>query len=524
MTYILPPHSFMDATHSENTKRIAKNTFVLYVRMFFLMALSLYTSRVVLDALGIQDYGIYNVVGGVVAMFGFLNSALSTSTTRYITFELEKGDAESQRKIFSLTLITHAIIAIIVFLLSETIGLWFFFQKMVIPFERLSAAFWVLQLSIVSSVVMIMSVPYNAVIIAHERISAFAYISVYDSVARLGICFLIMQNIVDRLVLYGVLIFILQMSVRYIYGRYCARHFSETRFCFVWDKKLLKEMFSFATWNLWGNCAGVAINTGANLMANTFFGPFVNAARGVAGQVNGVIMQFAGNFQVALNPQIIKSYAANDLRRMHALVFSSSKFTFLVLFLIALPVMLEAPYLLGLWLKEVPEYAVAFTRVMFCISIMDASSSAFMTSAAASGKVKRYQTVLGGIALLYLPIAYVVLVLGGDPVSMFWVHMFISYVNCVVRLNLVKPLIHLSITEFVHKVVLPCMVVAMVSVVPPFLVMLYMESSFLRLVVVGIVSVFFTLLAIFLLGLSNSERTFIYERAKAVCLRLKNTL
>ena len=309
---------------SANNKRIAKNTLLLYIRMLFLMAVSLYTSRVVLQALGVEDFGIYNVVGGVVAMFGFLNAAMSSSTQRYLTFELGRGDMSRLRTVFCTSVNIHALISLVIVLLAETIGLWFFYQKMIIPEERLNAAMWVYQFSVLSSVVMVMNVPYNASIVAHERMSAFAYISILEVLLKLLIVFLLQVVCWDRLAFYAFLVFLVQLGIRFIYGIYCRKHFKETAFRWLWDKVMFREMLSFAGWNLWGNCAGVAFTQGINLLLNMFFGPVVNAARGIAVQVQSAVQQFSLNFQTAVNPQITKSYAVQDYGYMHSLIFRSS--------------------------------------------------------------------------------------------------------------------------------------------------------------------------------------------------------
>ena len=310
--------------NTANNKRIAKNTLLLYFRMLFIMAINLYTSRIVLKILGIEDFGIYNAVGGIVAMFGFLTSAMSISTQRYITYELGKNNLKQLNKIFNTSITIHAVISVIILILAETIGLWFLYNKMTIPIERLNAALWTYQASIASAIILIMSIPYNATIIAHEKMSAFAYISVLEVVLKLAIVYLLLISNFDKLKLYSTLILIVQLIIRIIYGQYCKKHFLETKIHFIKDKSLFKEMLSFAGWNLWGNCAGIASTQGVNILLNIFFGPHINAARGIAVQVQGAVNQFASNFQTAINPQITKSYAQGDYNYMHNLIFSST--------------------------------------------------------------------------------------------------------------------------------------------------------------------------------------------------------
>ena len=323
---------------SSNNKRIAKNTLLLYFRMLVTMAVSLYTSRVVLNILGVEDFGIYNVVGGIVAMFGFINGSMTSATQRYLTFELGQNNRTQLTKVFSTSLSIHAIISFLIIVLAETVGLWFLWNKMQIPADRMNAAFWVFQCSVAASVIMIMSVPYNAAIIAHERMSAFAYISIIEvSLKLLIVCFLRYFH-TDKLILYAALIVIVQLVIRLCYSWYCNRHFKETKYRWIWDKTLFCEMTGFAGWNLFGNLAAITFTQGLNLLLNMFFGPVVNAARGIAVQAQTAIGQFSSNFQTALNPQITKSYATGDMEYMHGLIFRSAKFSFFLLLLLSLPV------------------------------------------------------------------------------------------------------------------------------------------------------------------------------------------
>ena len=313
-------------SNSENNKRIAKNTLMLYIRMLFTMGVSLFTSRVILQALGVEDYGVYSVVGGIITMFSFINGGMVSATQRYLTFEIGKGNLLQLKKVFSTSLQIHALIALIVVILGETVGLWFLYEKMVIPADRMTAAFWVYQCSIVASVVSIMSVPYNADIIAHEKMSAFAYISILDVVLKLAIVYILYISRWDKLITYAVLILSIQVAIRYVYTRYCNKHFEETHYHHQLDKSLFKEMFAFAGWSFWGNLAHVLYTQGINMMLNIFFGPVVNAARGIAVQVQTAVQGFVGNFQMALNPQITKNYATGNLAQMHSLMFRSARF------------------------------------------------------------------------------------------------------------------------------------------------------------------------------------------------------
>lgn len=495
-----------------DNKRIAKNTLLLYVRMLFTMAVSLYTSRVVLNTLGVEDYGVYNVVGGVVAMFGFINGSMSSVTQRYITFALGEGDRGRLQTVFSTTLQIHILIAGIIVLLGETAGLWFLYNRMQIPADRMEAAFWVLQCSIANTVIMVVSVPYNADIVAHEKMSAFAYISVLEVVLKLAIVYMLVIFPADKLVLYAFLMLVVQIIVRFCYSIYCNRHFDETKYRHVWDGQLFKEMTSFAGWSMFGNLAGVLSTTGVNLLINVFFGPVVNAARGVVVQAQAAIQSFSMNFQMALNPQITKNYAKGNLREMHRLIERSSRFSFFLLYILSTPVMLMTPPILTLWLKTVPEHTVAFLRLVLMIIIMDSMANPIMVAAAATGKVRRYQSVVGGVILLIVPVAYIVLKLGAVPEAVFWVHLAICILAFWVRLFVVRPMIQFHIVRYLGTLLRRILPVVAVSFPISYVIckivspgnILWLGIDVCLCVVCCSVSVFF-------LGLEKHERDVIKE-------------
>lgn len=506
---------------SANNRRIAKNTLLLYFRMFFIMAVSLYTSRVVLNTLGIEDFGIYNVVGGIVAMFSFINYAMASGTQRYLTFELGKGNFSQLHKIFNTSIYIHALIAGIIIILAETVGLWFLCNKMTIPADRMTAALWVYQLSILSSVVMIMSVPYNAIIIAHEKMSAFAYISVLEVILKLAVVYLLKIGGFDKLKLYAILIFIVQLFIRFVYSIYCSRHFSETKLLRIWEPALFKEMLSFAGWNLWGNCAAVAFTQGINILLNIFFGPVVNAARGIAVQVQVAINQFSSNFQTALNPQITKSYAMGNYDYMHNLIFRSSKFTFFLLLMLSLPIFIETETILKYWLNNVPQYTVTFIRLMLCITMIDSVANSLMISAQATGKVRLYQSVIGGILLSILPISYFILKLGGSPASVFIVHLCICCIAFVVRLFIIRPLIKLSLITYLQQVISKCVVVSIGAMLIPMLLYFLVPHSLISFFIICITCVFCTTISIYFIGLNSSERGFILNRILTITSKFR---
>lgn len=509
-------------TSSVSNNRIAKNTLLLYVRMLFLMAVTLYTSRVVLDALGVEDFGIYNVVGGVVTMFGFLSGCMSTVTQRYITFELGKGDEEQLQKTFGICVLLHIFMSVLILVLAETIGLWFVWNKMQIPIDRTNAAFWVYQCAVMASLIMIMSVPYNALIIAHEKMGAFAYISIFETVLKLAIVYVLSWCSTDKLILYAFLIVVVQLLIRLIYGIYCKRHFKESRLRLVWDRPLIKEMLGFGAWSIIGNSAYVAYTQGVNILLNLFFGPAVNAARGISVQVQNAVNMFAQNFQTAVNPQITKSYAVKDYAYMHQLIYRSGKFSFFLLLLLSLPIMIETDYVLRLWLTIVPDHTISFLRIMLCIVIIDSLSNPLMTSAAATGHIKVYHSVVGGIMLTIIPFSYLALKTGLPPECVFLIHLSLCFVALMARLLILRPLIHLSTRTYLHKVLLRCFIVTLIAAPTPILCELLLESSFSRFLLVGLLSIIGTAFSAYFIGLEKSEKVFIIKKSKTLMFKITN--
>lgn len=498
---------------SANNKRIAKNTLLLYVRMLFGMLVSLYTSRVILNTLGVEDYGIYNVVGGVITMFAFLNSAMSSATSRYITFEIGKGDMDRLKRVFSTSLQIHAVISMIIVILGETVGLWFLINELVIPESRMDAAMWVYQCSVVSCVVGIMSVPYNADIIAHEKMSAFAYISVLETILKLLIVYILMVAPFDKLKIHSVLMLSVGLLIRYIYTRYCHKYFEESHYIHHIDKPLLKEMSSFAGWSFWGNLAGILYGQGLNMMLNIFFGPIVNAARGIATQIQGVVQQFVGNFQMALNPQITKTYAIGELEKMHSLMFRSARFSFLLLFFLSLPIMLETNYILTLWLGVVPENTVIFTRIIIAISLIYTTANPCIIANQATGKVKVYQAVVGGLLLLILPISYIVLKMGAPAYSVFIVHFCVESVAQFARMYMLRNMIDLPVVLYLRNIYLPILGAVVLSVILPVFVYNNMQEGIIRFLLVGITCVVSVTTASLFIGMTRNERSFLINKS-----------
>lgn len=501
---------------SANNKRIAKNTLLLYFRMLFLMLISLYTSRVILNALGVEDYGIYNVVGGVVTMFSMLSGSLSAAISRFITFELGTGDRDKLKRVFSSSVTIQAGIALIIIVLAETAGLWFLNEKMVIPENRLTAANWCFQFSIITFAINLISIPYNAAIIAHEKMSAFAYISIIEAVGKLTIAWMIVINPIDRLIFYGGMVAILAIIIRLIYGWYCKRHFEECTYHFIYDNDLLKRMFGFAGWNFIGASSAVLKNQGADIILNLFFGPAVNAARGIAVKMDTVITQFVANFMTALNPQITKSYAGGDREYMFKLIFQGARYSYYILLLLALPVILNTHYILVQWLRIVPEHTVLFVQLILILGLSECISNPLITAMLATGKIRNYQIVVGGLQMMNLPISYVCLYFGAIPESVVIVAIIISQCCLAARLYMLRGMIGLKVLNYLKRVYFNVIVVTLFASIIPIVVSCHLSENFPRLIANSTIGVFCVVLSGLYIGCTKEERLFVYQKLSTI--------
>lgn len=506
----------MSTQTSDNNKRIAKNTLLLYFRMLFMMVVSLYTSRVILNALGVEDFGIYNVVGGVVAMFTVISGSLSAAISRFITFELGRGDQSKLNKIFSASVTIQLLLSLIIVVLIESIGVWFLNAKMTIPMERMTAANWVLQFSIITFVINLISIPYNAAIIAHEKMSAFAYISILEAVGKLAIAFLIMWSPIDKLIYYAILMCAVAVIVRFTYGHYCKKHFTECTYHFHWDKDILKQMFGFAGWNFIGASSAVLRDQGGNIIINIFFNPSVNAARGIAIQVNHAVTGFVQNFMTALNPQITKSYASGDREYMMTLIYQGARLSFYMLLLLSLPILINTHYILVLWLKLVPEHAVLFVQLILVFAMSESISNPLITAMLATGRIRNYQIIVGGLQMMNLPISYICLRLGCMPESVLIVAIVISQCCLAARLIMLRGMIGLSSIKFIKKVYLNVLSVSLMSVIAPYGLSRYMDESFFAFVVISLVSLISTLAVEYYIGCNNEERAFVQKKLQTL--------
>lgn len=484
------------------------------------MVVSLYTSRVVLKALGEEDFGIYNVVGGVVSMFAILSGSMSSAISRFITYELGTGRKENLNKIFSTAVTIQFILALIIVLFAETAGVWFLNVKMNIPEARMAAANWVLQFSILTFVINLISVPYNASIIAHEKMTAFAYISILEVFCKLAIAYLITVSPIDVLIFYAMLMAIVALVVRVVYGMYCKRHFEECSYHFILDKSLLKRMFSFAGWNFIGSSSAILRDQGGNILINLFHGPAVNAAMGIAFQVNTAVNGFVTNFMTALNPQITKSYASGNNAYMMSLLYQGARFSFYLLLLISLPVLLNAHYILDLWLDIVPGHTVNFVCLILIFALSESISQPLITAQLATGRIRNYQLIVGGIKLMNLPIAYVLLRHGVIPESVLILSILTSQFCLIARVVLLKQSIGLSIRKFFSNVYVNAIKVSAGSVIIPLLIARHMDESFISFLLLCALSLACVAMSALFLGCSRSERSLLLSNVKAFINRI----
>ncbi len=512
----------MMADHAANNRRIAKNTLMLYMRMLFGMLVSLYTSRVLLNALGVEDYGIYGAVGGFVAMFSLISNSLSSAISRFLTFELGSGNKQRLKAVFQTSLLIQLALAAIIVLASETIGIWFMNNKMTIPADRISAAGVVFQASIVSFVFGLLTVPFTSTIVSHEKMGTFAWFGIFDVLARLGIVLLIAycSAIKDRLIVYSLLVVALGLLMQFMYVIYCRSRFEECRFSLSFDKGIFKEMGGFATWNFIGCTAGLLKEQGVNLLYNLFVGPVLNAARGVAGSVNGAVSSFASNFMTALNPQITKLYAAGDLKYAHSLVERGSRFSFYIILFFAVPILLETEFILGIWLGHYPEHSIDFVRLTLMLSLIGTLSNTLINLQTATGKIRNYQIVVGGILLLNFPLSYICLKLGMKPEATYIVAILVDIACLFARLMFLRKMAGLSMSHFIKYVLVNVTVVTAIAVILPFMIHLAMPFGWQRFLIVGFVSVMTVLLSVLYIGCSNNERHFIIEKARSIIGRI----
>jgi O-antigen/teichoic acid export membrane protein len=490
---------------AQSNKRIVKNTGMLYIRMLVSMGVSLYTSRIVLSVLGTDNYGIYGVVGGIVIFFSFLNGAMASATQRFLNFELGRNDLKQVKQVFSMSMTVYILIALIALVLSETIGLWYLNTQMVIPPGRLEAANWAYQFSVLTFCIQVIRVPYEATIIAYERMSFYAYISIADVVFKLLVVCLLVFGDFDKLIYYAALNTGVVLLVSYLYKRYCNRTFTTARYAPFWDKKLYTRLMSFSGWSLLGSIANITTQQGGNLLLNLFYGVTVNASMGLANQVNRAVYGFVSSFQTAFNPAIVKAYAAGDKAYFFDLIFKASKYSYFLLFTLSLPVLLCCHFVMSVWLGQVPDYLVPFSRLMLLLMLMESAAAPLWISIQATGEIRNYQILMGSLLLLNLPLAYIALKMGFSPVSVLAVRVGVYAVVFMVRIFYLGRKIALPVRAYFAQVMMRLFAVTALSVPLPWLAHHYWSgwSGLLLTILSTLLGVGFS---VYYFGLRSGER------------------
>lgn len=508
---------------NEDNKRIARNTMFLYIRQFFILVISVYTSRVVLNALGATDFGLYNVVGGIIVFLSFITNALSNSASRYISYAIGTNNKEEVKRTFGSFLTLYYGLALLMLIIGETVGLWFVYNYLNIPDDRFSAALWVYHFSIITTVLNLLYVPYYSLVISHERMSVFAFISIMDAFLKLGIALLISISVGDKLIVYAALIMAVSSIVRFAYTQYCKKHFPESLSKPVFDRKLFSEILKYSGWILFGSLAYASYTQGLNVLLNIFFGPIVNAARGIAVQVQSATQNFIIGFQTAMYPQIIKSYAQNNLQRMHTLLHTVCKGSFFLFFILSIPFLFKTSFILELWLKNVPDYTVPFVQYILIFSMLRALTNEINHAVQATGRIKKFQVVDGVMGLSILPIAYIsVKYFNTNPTSVFVILVIVEFATVIARIGIGIPQVGDKVFLFVKDVVLPVILTFTLGILGPLVISYYTDEDYIGFLLVGICEIIWTLPIIYFLGLNGKEKMMVLNKVKEIVKKKVN--
>ena len=504
----------MSKGNISDNKRIAKNAMALYFRMFVMMAISLFTSRVVLNALGVTDYGIYNVVGGFVSMFSLVSSSLNASISRTLTFELGTADMERLKRTFSTSIYVLFGLAVILVILFEVIGVWYIETKMVLPPERLNAAYWCFHLSMFTFLLRLINSPYSASIVSHEKMEIYAYFTILDAIFKLLICYLVPRAPFDRLIFYAILLVIISVVNQAIYVTYCKRHFEECHFNWVFDKQLFKGLFSFAGWNFIGSSSVILRTQGATLLLNWAGGPVLNAANGIAHSITSIVTSFVGNFTTAFMPQITKRYAAKEYESLMSLLLWSSRFSFYVMLLLSLPIIFNCHFIVYIWLGQVPDHTVMFVRWIVIYLMANAISRPIITAKNATGVIRNYQIVVGGILLTMLPLSYLGLKLGLPVEIVPFTNALTACLAVLARMYMLRGDFPCwSSRIFVKKVLLNAVLVTLVAMPLPFITYKLLDYGWVNFLITSTLCVVCSSLSILYVGCSKDERTMLVSKA-----------
>lgn len=489
-----------------STSRIAKNTIALYFRQILIMLVSLYTVRVVLNTIGAEDYGIFNVVAGVVTMFGFLSGAMATASQRFFSFEMGKGNNENLSKIFSVTLTIYAVIAIIIIVLAETAGLWFVNTRLVVPVQRLTAARWIYQCAVLSFLFTILTTPYMSLIIAHENMNVYAYVSIVEALLKLAVVFVLKIGKLDKLILYGILLLCVAVINTSLYRFYCRKHYAECKFRFVYDKEKFKEIFGFTGWTLFGQFTTIIRNQAVTILINQFFTPVVVAARSIAQQVTNAVSVFSANFNTSLYPPIIKEYSAGNKEEMFRLVNNGSKMTFFLMWIFTLPLVFHLDFVLSLWLKNIPEWTVLFTRLSLIEVLINSLSFPLQIAARAPGKMRTYELTLGIMQLFIFAFSFVFFNIGFAVWTTFVVSSAITVLMMIARLVIVKKQTGFSVRNFIVQVVFPLTAVCTISGVVAAVMFMFFPKTILSSVLQILFCVAETMACMYFIGMNKNQK------------------
>ncbi len=505
-----------------SSKTIAKNTILLYFRMILVMLVSLYTSRVVLDVLGASDYGLYNVVGGIVAMLAVLNGSISAGTSRFITYELGRGDREQLRNVFNVSLVSHIIIAFVVFLMAETIGLWFLNTQIVFTEDRTIAVNVVYQLSILTAMLNFTQIPYTATIIAHEKMSIYAYISILEVILKLLMVFLLVRiHDYNALIAYAIMLFCIQVVIIFIYRFYCLKKYEESHWRLVRQIQQYRTILSFAGWDIIGSLCVISQGQGINILLNVYFGPVVNAAHAIAYQVQGAVQQLANNFMMAVQPEIVKTYARSEYKSMTRLINNASLYSYYLLLIFVLPLFFRMDYVLGLWLKEVPSYAVIFTQIILVNIMIRAIANPVIKGVHATGDIKLFNIVAGGVGLFPLPVCWIGLHWGLPPAFAFWIVLVWGIIANIIEISFLrKQLPAFSVKEHLTAVYLRSSLVTLISILPCLLVENFYNDTFLGFCFYYLNIFVTSCIIVFLIGITNTLKLTIANKAKDAIHRI----
>lgn len=490
-----------------DNRLIVKNTLLLYIRMFVMMITSLFTSRIVLHILGETDFGIYNIIGGVVVLFSFLNSALLSATQRFLNYNLGKNDLDSTHRVFCMSVNSYFILSLIVFLLGETVGLWFVNAQLNIPDVRMNAANWVYQFTLITFIINLLRVPYNATIIAYERMNFYAYLSLGEVALKLVVVYLLYLTTFDKLVIYALLYMLVPLFITFLYKVYSNRHFDITHYEWIWDKNMFKELFSFSGWSLFGSLANLSASQGLNILVNIFHGVTLNTALGIANQLVSGVTGFISNFQVAFNPQIVKNYAAKEYTSLYNLIFSSSKFSYFLLLFIALPIILNINPILSIWLVDVPKYTGIFSQLILVFFLIEAISAPLWMFVQATGKIRNYQILMAILIFMNFPMMYLVLKMN-LPVYYVWiVRIFVQMLVFCARCIYIKKVYDFPLINYCLNVLLPVILVSVFAIPLSLLIKIFLPGYWLNFIMSMLISMLITVILVIILGLNKREKS-----------------